>query len=146
MKNKEIEELLNDMRHSYEIHEEIIKKYNNADKISYPYTINLKQIDLLLSYIEQLEKENEFLKLDNPSANMKHFEMLKENKRKIDNLRYQNKQLKNNRDKAIEYIKNMPYLQETDKEYEDMNGNTYFTYKKWDDSELLNILKGDSDE
>jgi len=57
MKNKEIEELLNDMRHSYEIHEEIIKKYNNADKISYPYRINLKQIKLLLSYIEQLEKK-----------------------------------------------------------------------------------------
>lgn len=59
MKNKEIEELLNDMRHSYEIHEEIIKKYNNADKISYPYTINLKQIDLLLSYIEQLENNRD---------------------------------------------------------------------------------------
>lgn len=124
--NKNIEELLNE--HNY--------------PLSDYYLFNKKDIDLLLSYIEQLqttakdckqkldqyenpddltlfymwldekakdkmkqlEKENEFLKLDNPSANMKHFEMLKENKRKIDNLRYQNKQLKNNRDKAIEIL------------------------------------------
>lgn len=45
-------------------------------------------------------------------------------------------------DKAIEYIENeMPYLQETDKEYEDVNGNTYFTYKEYDGKELLDILK-----
>ncbi len=44
-------------------------------------------------------------------------------------------------DKAIEYIENeMPYLQETDKEYEDVNGNTYFTYKEYDGKELLDIL------
>ena len=50
-------------------------------------------------------------------------------------------------DKAIEYIeKEMPYLQETDKEYEDVNGNTYFTYKEYDGKELLEILKGDINE
>lgn len=91
MKNKEIEELLKGMR-----------DVSNTDGAC----MNLDRylVKLLLSYIEQLEKENEFLKLDNPNANIKHFEMLKENKRKIDNLRYQKKQLESNRDKAIEYL------------------------------------------
>ena len=41
----------------------------------------------------------------------------------------------------MKYIENeMPYLQETDKEYEDINGNTYFTYKEYDGKELLDIL------
>ena len=45
-------------------------------------------------------------------------------------------------DKAVKYIENeMPYLQEIDKEYEDVNGNTYFTYKEYDGKELLDILK-----
>lgn len=39
-----------------------------------------------------------------------------------------------------ELFNEMPYLQETDKEYEDVNGNTYFTYKEYDDKELLDIL------
>ena len=44
-------------------------------------------------------------------------------------------------DKAIEYIEyEMPYLQETDKEYEDINGHTYYTYKEYDGKELLDIL------
>lgn len=43
--------------------------------------------------------------------------------------------------RAVKYIENeMPYLQETDKEYEDINGNTYFTYKEYDGKELLDIL------
>lgn len=49
--------------------------------------------------------------------------------------------------RAVKYIENeMPYLQETDKEYEDINGNTYFTYKEYDDKELLDILKGVENE
>lgn len=45
-------------------------------------------------------------------------------------------------DKAIHYIEyDMPYLQETDKEYEDINGNTYFTYKEYNANDLLDILK-----
>ena len=45
-------------------------------------------------------------------------------------------------DKAVKYIENeMPYLQEIDKEYEDVDGNTYFTYKEYDGKELLDILK-----
>lgn len=44
--------------------------------------------------------------------------------------------------RAVKYIENeMPYLQETDIEYEDINGNTYFTYKEYDGKELLDILK-----
>ena len=44
---------------------------------------------------------------------------------------------------AIKYIeKEMPYLQEIDEEYEDVNGNTYFTYKEYDGKDLLEILKG----
>lgn len=49
--------------------------------------------------------------------------------------------------RAVKYIENeMPYLQETDKEYEDINGNTYFTYKEYDGKELLDILKGVENE
>lgn len=45
-------------------------------------------------------------------------------------------------DKAIEYIKYyLPYLQEPDKEYENLEGNTYFTYKEWTGEELLQILE-----
>lgn len=45
-------------------------------------------------------------------------------------------------DKLRECVENeMPYLQETDKEYEDVNGNTYFTYKEYDGKELIEILK-----
>ena len=49
---------------------------------------------------------------------------------------------KNNINKAIEYIENMPYLQEVDEEFENVDGEVYFTYKEWDDTELLDILKG----
>ena len=109
MKNKEIEELLNDMRHSYEIHEEIIKKYNNADKISYPYTINLKQIDLLLSYIEQLEIKNDVLigkKLIEKDKNANEIKIKAfKNKDYINELQKKIEQLENNRDKAIEILK-----------------------------------------
>lgn len=40
-----------------------------------------------------------------------------------------------------ELFNEMPYLQETDKEYEDVNGNTYFIYKEYVGKELLDILK-----
>ena len=43
---------------------------------------------------------------------------------------------------TIEYIENMPYLQEVDEEFENVDGEVYFTYKEWDDTELLDILKG----
>lgn len=44
----------------------------------------------------------------------------------------------------MHYIEcDMPYLQEIDKEYENMDGDTYFTYKDYNASDLLNILKGE---
>lgn len=57
-------------------------------------------------------------------------------------LQEENKKQKEVISRAVKYIENeMPYLQETDKEYEDVNGNTYFTYKEYDGKELLEILK-----
>ena len=47
----------------------------------------------LVYRIHQLEKENEYLKLSNPEMNIEHFRIINENKRKIDNLRKQNKDL-----------------------------------------------------
>ena len=44
--------------------------------------------------IEKYQQENKYLKLTNPEQNIEHFRMLKENKIKIDNLRRQNKDLK----------------------------------------------------
>lgn len=45
--------------------------------------------------IERLKEENNFLKLNNPQMNLEHFRVVKENKRKIDNLRLVNKRLNN---------------------------------------------------
>lgn len=60
----------------------------------------------------------------------------------IEQLEQQCKKQKEVISRAVKYIENeMPYLQETDKEYEDVNGNTYFTYKEYDGKELLGILK-----
>lgn len=54
-----------------------------------------------------------------------------------------NKELQKTIDDAMHYIEcDMPYLQEIDKEYEDADGNTDFTYKEYNGSDLLSILKG----
>ena len=56
-------------------------------------------------------------------------------------LEEENQQLKEVIEEVREVIKNeIPYLYEIDKEYEDVEGNTYFTYKEYDDSKLLQIL------
>ena len=55
--------------------------------------------------VEQLEKENEYLKMSNPEQNMEHFRIVNENKRKIDMLRKENHQLENIRKEAIDYMK-----------------------------------------
>lgn len=177
MKNKEIEELLNELKDKYSY-----EPYDTTGKVY--TTISYEEGQLLLSCIQQLEEDNEYLKRLCETQNKreyrskflkefqkehgknvfpdydeiyKRYDKLKEenkilkenaehNDKVVDKTNWEINILKNNRDKAIEYIENMPYLQETDKEYEDINGNTYFTYKEWNDSELLNILKGDSDE
>lgn len=61
-------------------------------------------ISSLQQKVEQLEKENEYLKMSNPEQNMEHFRIVNENKRKIDMLRKENHQLENIRKEAIEYI------------------------------------------
>lgn len=45
-------------------------------------------------YILRLEEENKYLKMDMPEQNIEHFRIIKENRRKIGNLRAENKQLK----------------------------------------------------
>ena len=71
----------------------------------------------------------------------------------IQTLRKENKELKQEIERlnniikeTIEYIENMPYLQEVDEEFENVDGEVYFTYKEWDDTELLDILKGSDKE
>lgn len=65
------------------------------------YITNLQQINdnlttSLNKKIEEginLQQENEYLKKNNPEQNIEHFRIIKENKRKINNLREQNKTL-----------------------------------------------------
>ena len=105
MKNKEIEELLN-----------MLKKCAREDKA----TLKLNEIacKTILSYIEQLEKENKILR-----ENAEH------NDKVVDKVNWEINILKHNRDKAI------------DKLYcwgEVLNSE----FQK----EMLNILKGGSDD
>ena len=91
--------------------------------------------------VEQLEKQNEYLKMSNPEQNMEHFRIVNENKRKIDMLRKENHQLENIRKEAIEYVlKNKLYRFK----YDDEELFEITTDKKAKD-DLLNILnKGDN--
>lgn len=122
MKNKEIEELLN-----------ILKKeddYWSKTKHDYPfpdyYSLNREDLHLLLSYIEQLENLCNKYEQEHKTT----FKIWKEDIKKL-------KQLENNRDKAIEYIKEKT----TDDEGNDLGYSDNIDYEI-----LLNILKGDSDE
>lgn len=65
--------------------------------------LSIKEVKALLDYITNLQQENEFLKLNNPEMNIEHFRIVKENKRKIDNLRKENEKLKENLCKNIVY-------------------------------------------
>ena len=92
-----------------------------------------EQIEDLQQKVEQLENENEYLKMSNPEQNMEHFRIVNENKRKIDMLRKENHQLENIRKEAIEYINSYK--------------NDYAPYELSDYNvrEILNILnKGDN--
>lgn len=64
----------------------------------------LQYINNIEANLDKLEQENEFLKLSNPEMNIEHFRYVKENKRKIDNLRLVNKRLNNIINKGIEAI------------------------------------------
>ena len=54
--------------------------------------------------IQELREENEFLKLNNPEMNIEHSRYVKENKRKIDNLRLVNKRLNNIINKKEQFL------------------------------------------
>ena len=73
MKNKEIEELLNELKDKYSY-----EPYDNTGEVY--TTISYEEGQLLLSHIEQLEKENE-------------------------RLQQENQQLKKQKDDVVEYIK-----------------------------------------
>lgn len=82
------------------------------------YILHSDKAKKLLDYITNLQEENEFLKLNNPEMNIEHFRIVKENKRKIDNLRKENERLNNiikNLDKMFEYyfLGNLKYDQDT---------------------------------
>ena len=108
MKNKEIEELLNYIDQFVYVDQ----TYND---------IKLSKIDckLLLSYIEQLEKENKILK-----ENAEH------NDKVVDKVNWEINILKHNRDKAIEYLE----------EKADYPISYYHCIR-----EAIDILKGDSE-
>lgn len=95
-------------------------------------------------YYKRIEKINNRFKTDRVSADEEYHLVCQKNylsTKYIEHLEQQCKKQKEVIDKAVKYIENeMPYLQETDKEYEDVNGNTYFTYKEYDGKELLDIL------
>ena len=120
-----------------------LKNYISTTKNEIFTTFKIETISNLIIYyedlhqkVEQLEKENEYLKMSNPEQNMEHFRIVNENKRKIDMLRKENHQLENIRKEAIGYIKSVyiPELQE---------GHICINYKETD--YLLNILnKGDN--
>lgn len=85
MKNKEIEELLNNLY-----------RYKSEDNKCYPNDIlTIDDVWLLLSYIEQLEQC--YCNRTDCSSRIK-------DSKKYDSLLQKYKQLENNRDKAIEYI------------------------------------------
>ena len=164
MKNKEIEVVLNYLKDEK-------WDYYPSDLIPYK-TLLMEERDILLSYIEQLEKENKNLK-DNKNEALRYIlnylaldqrykwndnvdeklklvkNILNGRKKNITNISYedllrQNKQLENNRDKAIEYIEKHLY------KWYDLNGEEYTEPREFekntDASILINILKGDSDE
>lgn len=94
--NEEIKEILDGFK-------EILDNPTTSDEcydgriivIDRSYDLDLDEIKLLLDYITNLQNENEFLKLNNPEMNIEHFRIVKENKRKIDNLRKENERLNN---------------------------------------------------
>lgn len=123
--NKEIEELLNRL-----------KEVTNSKKLSSTYCITNKHWQLLLSYIEQLEKEKDIAEYNYNSLHGAVVEIARE--LKIEEPEFTNTEiiidainiLQNNRDKAIEYIHN----------YFVLGASSEYVNK------LENILKGDSDD
>lgn len=76
-----------------------IRSYENEELCL--IILSQKENKALLNYITNLQEENKFLKLDNPEMNIEHFRIIKENKRKIDNLREENERLNKDLETAI---------------------------------------------
>lgn len=83
MKNKEIEELLNNIKF----------EYDNKEKWVIDMALSANAWGLLLSYIEQLEKRNKEL-----------YEGFMATQEELTDYATKNEQLENNRDKAIELL------------------------------------------
>ena len=124
--NKEIEELLNKIKQQVIIDEKLGKE---IAKDFHETILNYEETKNLLSYIEQLEKENEKLKQWDKNKDTRN------SRQRIANaiLMKKIKQLENNRDKAIEYIMYPKFSGKQKKEVDVL-------------LDLFNILKGDSDE
>ena len=73
-----------------ELTDSIFNKLNDQERVYLAWIHNQKNKE-----IQELKEENEFLKLSNPEMNIEHSRYVKENKRKIDNLRLVNKRLNN---------------------------------------------------
>ena len=94
MKNKEIEELLNEL-----------KEVTNSKKLSSTYCITNKHWQLLLSYIEQLEKENQQLKENYDRIYNENCKLREEHNITDISLLDENYKLKKQKDDVVEYIK-----------------------------------------
>ena len=129
MKNKEIEELLNNFQ-------EVLDNPTTTDEcydgriieIDRSYDLEQDEIKLLLSYMEQLEEENDRLK--EVVKNLTTMTVNGDTKQIKNTAQYKLEQLENNRDKAIKYIN-------------EMSGYDVEDYIRQD---LLLLLKGDSDD
>ena len=135
MKNKEIEELLKNIK------EQIITDEKLGKEIAQDFhktTLNYKETKLLLSYIVQLEKENKKLQniVDEP-IQIPNFLFDMSQELKIDKLEQHCKQLENNRDKALKKLNKY-------RNRKDHYGLWCMEYI--DNADIIHILKGDSDE
>lgn len=117
MKNKEIEELLKDIKKQIIIDERLGKE---IAKDFHKTTLNYNEAKELLSYIEQLEKRNKEL-----------YEGFMATQEELTDYAIKNEQLENNRDKAYEFVK------EKRKVFEWYDTDLFY---------LESLLKGGSDE
>ena len=100
----------------YNILKNYITNLENINKDNEDTIIDKKEcIEALKDSLTNLQEENKFLKLNNPEMNIRHFAMIKENKRKIDNLRVENKRLNNIINELEKDLKkyDLEYLYET---------------------------------
>ena len=133
--SEEIKETLDDIKRHLDYVEATKQSSirDNEMKTMYEYITSLQQ------KVEQLENENEYLKMSNPEQNMEHFRIVNENKRKIDMLRKENHQLENIRKEAIKFILQNCEIIRHEKENVDEVGRV-------NGANLLNILNKGSDK